>query len=80
MDGGYNVCMAQFLKGILNNGPLTEEGVRGLLEQKPGKLEIILTGRNAPDRIVKTARPVTGMKLAKHPLEQGIGSRERIEW
>jgi len=45
---------------------LKVEDVLDLLDQKPGNLEIILTGRKVPDEIIKKAHLVTRMKEVKH--------------
>ncbi|MGM0404638.1 MAG: cob(I)yrinic acid a,c-diamide adenosyltransferase [Thermoplasmatota archaeon] len=43
-------------------------------------LEIVLTGRNAPQEILELAALVTEMKCIKHPFEKGIGPRKGIEY
>ena len=75
-----NILILDEIMGILHNGLLTENEVCGLLERKPENMEIILTGRDVPERIFKMAHLVTEMKMIKHPFEQGIGPREGIEW
>lgn len=42
-------------------------------------IELILTGRNAPETIIQKADLVTEMKLIKHPLTKGIKARHGIE-
>lgn len=74
-----DILILDEIMGILHNGLLTEQDICELLEQKPDKMEIILTGRNVPDRIKEMAHLVTEMKMIKHPFEQGIGPREGIE-
>jgi cob(I)alamin adenosyltransferase len=75
-----DILILDEIMGILHNGLLTEEEICNLLEQKPDKMEIILTGRDVPARIREMAHLVTEMKLVKHPFDQGIGPREGIEW
>lgn len=41
--------------------------------------EVVTTGRNAPEWLIKRADLVTEMKLHKHPFQQGIPSRIGIE-
>ena len=79
-EASCDILILDEIMGILHNGLLAEHDICMLLEQKPDKMEIILTGRNVPDRIKEMAHLVTEMKLIKHPFEQGIGSREGIEW
>lgn len=54
--------------------------VDALLAQKPEALELVLTGRDAPQKWVEQAHYVTEMVARKHPYEQGIGAREGVEY
>jgi cob(I)alamin adenosyltransferase len=79
-EGKCNILILDEIMGILHNGLLTENEICDLLERKPDNMEIILTGRDAPERIMEMADLVTEMKMIKHPFDQGVGSREGIEW
>ncbi|ATW28354.1 cob(I)yrinic acid a,c-diamide adenosyltransferase [Candidatus Formimonas warabiya] len=59
---------------------LTIQEVISLLDKKPEQVEIVLTGRNAPEEILERAHLVTEMKEIKHPFHQGINSRKGIEY
>ncbi len=58
---------------------LTEKEVLEFLDQKPEKVEIILTGRYAPASFLKRADLVTEMKEKKHYYKKGVKAREGIE-
>ena len=45
-----------------------------------GKIELVMTGRNAPRDLVDIADYVTEFKMLKHPYEQGISARWGIEY
>jgi cob(I)alamin adenosyltransferase len=49
------------------------------LKNKPNNVEIIITGRDAPDELIKIADLVTEMKKIKHYFDKGIKAREGIE-
>jgi cob(I)alamin adenosyltransferase len=51
-----------------------------LLKNKPENVEIILTGRNAPEEIIKIADLVTEMKEIKHYFKKNIKARKGIEF
>jgi cob(I)alamin adenosyltransferase len=52
-----------------------------LIEQKPEKVELILTGRNAPIELINKADLVTQMESIKHPyVEKGLTARKGIEY
>jgi cob(I)alamin adenosyltransferase len=51
-----------------------------ILQQKPGAMEIILTGRYAPAELYEMADLVTEMKEIKHYYNEGIEARKGIEF
>ncbi|MCF8388237.1 MAG: cob(I)yrinic acid a,c-diamide adenosyltransferase [Bacteroidales bacterium] len=56
------------------------EEVIEILENKPDKLEVIMTGRYAPAELIELADLVTEMKEVKHYYQQGVEAREGIEF
>jgi cob(I)alamin adenosyltransferase len=59
---------------------VSEDQVIKLIEDKPPLMELVLTGRNAPEEIIAKAHYVTEMKEIKHPYALGVKSREGIEY
>ena len=55
------------------------EDVLDLIENKPLKMELVLTGRYAPHEFVRKADLVTRMDAVKHYFEQGVQARTGIE-
>ncbi len=51
-----------------------------LLENKPGNLEIVMTGRYASNELIELADLVTEMKEVKHYYNQGTEARKGIEF
>jgi len=51
-----------------------------LLKNKPMNMEIVLTGRSAPEVLYDMADLVTEMKEIKHYYHQGVEAREGIEY
>ncbi len=68
------ICIALYYKLF----PLGD--VIALLEQKPEEMEIVLTGRYAPEALIDMADLVTEMKEIKHYFARGIQAREGIEF
>jgi len=58
----------------------TDEVLAWLKENKPSKLHLIITGRNAPAELMEMADLVTEMKLIRHPFDQGINAQPGIEF
>ena len=61
-------------------GQIKLDDVLELLGQKPEKLHLVLTGRNAPPQIIERADLVTEMREVKHPFTQGIAAQKGIEY
>lgn len=59
---------------------LSEDDVLQLISEKPEHVELVLTGRNASQRLIEKAHLVTEMLQIKHPFEQGILARQGIEY
>jgi cob(I)alamin adenosyltransferase len=51
-----------------------------IIKKKPENVEIVLTGRNAPEEIIELADLVTELKEIKHPFSKGYGARKGIEY
>jgi len=68
------ICIALYYKLI----PLDE--VIAMLLQKPDEMEIVLTGRNAPEQLFEIADLVTEMIERKHYYSRGIEARKGIEF
>ncbi|MCG4546427.1 cob(I)yrinic acid a,c-diamide adenosyltransferase, partial [Clostridium perfringens] len=51
-----------------------------LIEKKPKDMELILTGRNVPEKIMEKADLITEMREIKHYYKKGVPAREGIEF
>ena len=51
-----------------------------LIEEKPKKLELVLTGRYAHPEIVRIADYVTEMLEIKHPYQYGVQARKGVDF
>lgn len=61
-------------------GFISIQQLLALIDKKPGNVELVLTGRKAPQEIVKRADLVTEMLMIKHPYSAGIPQRKGIEF
>jgi cob(I)alamin adenosyltransferase len=79
-SGKYNLVVLDEINCALAKNLIDIKDVIGLLDEKPENVEVILTGRNAPQAIMDRADYVSEIKQVKHPWEQGIGARRGIEY
>ena len=63
-----------------NYGIIDKDRFEALILNKPAYMEIVLTGRNAPDFFIDNADYITEMKKIRHPYDGGIEARLGIEY
>lgn len=59
---------------------LDEQAVMEVLKSKPERMELILTGRDAPESFKESADLVTEMTLIKHYFYRGVPAREGLDY
>ena len=65
----------------LDAGILTRQEVEALMaETRAAGRHLVLSGRNAPDWLVREADPVTEMGEIKHPWRAGVKAAPGIEF
>ena len=79
-SGKYCMVILDELTYALNYGLLDQDAVIDFLRQKPEKLHIIITGRDASDKLIALADLVTEMREIKHPYQKGIKAMKGIEF
>lgn len=65
---------------VLNLGLLKAKEIVSLVKKIPRKIEVILTGRNAPPELIKIADLVSDVKDVKHYFNKGVKARKGIEF
>ena len=61
-------------------GFFTVQDLVQLIQHKPPKLHLVLTGRDAPEEIIVLSDLVTEMKEIKHPYKNGITAQKGVEF
>jgi cob(I)alamin adenosyltransferase len=79
LSGEYAIVVLDEVNTAVMLKVLTEKDVLDLLAEKPDGVEIVLTGRGAPQEFIDRADLVTEMKDVKHYYERGVKAREGIE-
>ncbi|HZA11349.1 cob(I)yrinic acid a,c-diamide adenosyltransferase [Mycobacterium sp.] len=64
----------------LNWGWVDLDEVVATLTARPGMQHVVITGRDAPRRLVDAADLVTEMTKIKHPMDVGRKGQKGIEW
>jgi len=79
-SGEYDVVILDEINVALNLKLIKIEKVVELVRNKPKHVELVLTGRYAPNQIIEAADLVTEMKDVKHPFNKGYPARKGIEY
>lgn len=80
MAAGYQIIILDEILYALKYELLDLADVLRLIEMKPEKTHLVLTGRNAPDEIINVADLVTEMKEIKHPFKDDVSAQMGIEY
>ena len=75
----HDVIVLDEITYAINYGFLPLEEVITVLKDRPSHVHVVVTGRNAPERLVEIADLVTEMRCVKHPYEQGIPAQQGID-
>lgn len=75
----WDLIMLDEIMAAIHAEMISVDDVLKLIENKPEKLELVLTGRNAPEALIVKADYVSNIDEVKHPYSKGIHSRVGIE-
>jgi len=79
--GAYDMIILDELNYVLSYGLLPVDLVLDAVKNRPAKLHLVVTGRNAPEELLAVADLVTEMRNLKHPYhDQGISAQTGIEY
>jgi len=79
-SGKYDIVILDEVNVALNLKLIELERILKMITSKPKHVELVLTGRYAPNEVVEAADLVTEMKEVKHPYSRGFQARKGIEY
>jgi cob(I)alamin adenosyltransferase len=79
-DGAWDILILDEINVAVDYGLAGVSEVLELIRKRPPEMEMILTGRYAPDEFLEVADLVTEMKEVKHHYADGQEMREGIEY
>jgi len=77
--GRYDIVILDEINGAVSFGLISVDDVLELMRSKPDDVELVLTGRNADEKIIEAADLVTEMREIKHYYKAGVPARIGIE-
>lgn len=78
-SGEFDLFVCDEILGAVGFGLIDTEQVLDLIRCRPGRVELVLTGRNAPQQLLDVADLVTEMREIKHYFHDGVPARPGIE-
>lgn len=75
-----DVLIMDEIMAVLHRKIISIDELLNIIKHKHEDMELIMTGRNAPDELVEMADLVTEMKEIKHYYNKGVAARKGIEY
>jgi cob(I)alamin adenosyltransferase len=79
-NNAYDLIILDEINMAIYFGLLSVEEVIEALKKKPPELHLVLTGRNADQKLIEMADLVTEMREIKHPYHLGVLGQRGIEF
>ena len=80
-SGRWNIIIADEINNAIGLNLITEENALDLIDMcRNKKIDLILTGRGARQKLIDEADLVTDMRDIKHPFYEGKKARRGIEY
>lgn len=79
-DASTDMLILDEIVGAVSLGLVTLDEIFLLIDAKCETVELVLTGRDAPDALIERCDLVTEMKEVKHYYQKGVAAREGIEY
>ena len=78
-SGNYDLVIADEANVAVALGLIEPDDLVALIDRRPPEVELVLTGRGAPDAVLARADLVTEMRCVRHYYDRGVLARPGIE-
>jgi cob(I)alamin adenosyltransferase len=80
VEGRYDIVILDEIFIAHWRGLISLKQILDLMQKKPANVELVMTGRKAPQEVIRQADLVTEMLMIKHPFVEGVDQRKGIEY
>ena len=80
LSNHYQIIICDEINNAVKLKLIDVKNVISLINEKPESMHLILTGRDADERIIDMADLVTEMREVKHPFKKGIKAQKGIDF
>jgi cob(I)alamin adenosyltransferase len=79
-SGKYQMVILDELTYLIKYKMVSEDEIVNFLANRPENLHVVVTGRDASDKLIEIADLVTDMVSIKHPYDNGVKAQKGIEF
>ncbi|MGN0692170.1 MAG: cob(I)yrinic acid a,c-diamide adenosyltransferase, partial [Oscillospiraceae bacterium] len=79
-SGSIDMLIIDELFAGYNYGLLDADLADRIVFERPDSCELVLTGRNPPEKYLAAADYISEIKAVRHPFEKGLNARKGIEF
>ncbi|MEK7617458.1 MAG: cob(I)yrinic acid a,c-diamide adenosyltransferase [Patescibacteria group bacterium] len=80
MSDKWDIVVADEIVGAISSKVLSLTKTLQLINDKPNRLDLVLTGHFAPKELINSADLVTEMEEIKHPFKKGLLAKKGIDF
>lgn len=80
MEGRHDIIILDEIINLVAYGLIDTGELIRLLQERPGSMSVVLTGRGAPEELMEIADTVSEIKEIKHAYSKGIRAKKGIEF
>lgn len=79
-EGRHELVVLDEANVAIDLGMIEEKEIIDAIDRRPDWVDVVITGRNAPEALVRRADLVTEMRCVRHYFENNVPAREGIEY
>lgn len=79
-SGDYDVVVCDEINNAVNDGLLTVDQLRRLIDATHSSTTLCLTGRNFPDELTDDVNLISNIQKIKHPYDNGVLAQKGIDY
>lgn len=79
-SNAYELIVLDELTYLVKYGIVDENEVVDILKARPENLHVVVTGRDASEKLIEAADLVTQMVVEKHPFKSGVEAQKGVEF
>jgi cob(I)alamin adenosyltransferase len=79
-SGRYDLVILDEVCGACHARLIPTDEVIAIVQERPQTVEVVLTGRHAPKKLIEAADLVTEFREIKHYFSRGVRARKGIEY